>query len=80
MTTRLLCLSGDSPNAQVKMTNEHLDQKWAEIEARMRRFELTASPQDKMMLDCMVRDWEAKMKLKLQDEESKEIPRSLPPS
>jgi len=34
----------------------------------MRRFEETASPQDKMFLDCMVRDWEAKMKLKLQDE------------
>ena len=37
------------------MTNEYLDQKWAEIEARMRRFELTASPQDKMMLDSMAR-------------------------
>ena len=57
------------------MTNEYLDQKWAEIEARMRRFELTASPHDKMMLDCMVRDWEAKMKLKLQDEKiQSEIP------
>ena len=60
------------------MTNEYLDQKWAEIEARMRRFELTASPQDKMMLDCRVRDWEAKMKLKLQHDET--IQSSLPPS
>ena len=50
------------------MTQEYLDQKWAEIEERMRRFEETASPQDKMMLDCMVRDWEAKMKLKIQDD------------
>ena len=50
------------------MTDEYLDQKWAEIEARMQRFEETASPHDKMMLDCMVRDWEAKMKLKIQDE------------
>tara|TARA_R100000278_G_C5364551_1_gene126629 strand:- start:21 stop:206 length:186 start_codon:yes stop_codon:yes gene_type:complete len=58
------------------MTNEYLDQKWADIEARMRRFELTASAQDKMMLDCMVRDWEAKMKLKLQDEK---IQGALPP-
>jgi len=49
------------------MTDEYLDGKWAEIEARMQRFEETASPHDKMMLDCMVRDWEAKMKLKLQD-------------
>jgi hypothetical protein len=49
------------------MTEEYLNRKWAEIEARVKRFEETASPHDKMMLDCMVRDWEAKMKLKLQD-------------
>lgn len=60
------------------MSEEYLDRKWAEIEERMRRFEATASSHDKMMLDCMVRDWEAKMKLKLQDEEvqSKISPRS----
>jgi hypothetical protein len=58
------------------MTDEYLQRKWAEIEARMRRFEETASPQDKMMLDCMVRDWEAKMKLKLQDEA---IQNQIPP-
>jgi len=51
-----------------RMTDEYMDEQWARIEARMRRFEETASPQDKMFLDCMVRDWEAKMKLKLQDE------------
>tara|TARA_R100001591_G_scaffold104813_1_gene112596 strand:+ start:62 stop:226 length:165 start_codon:yes stop_codon:yes gene_type:complete len=45
-----------------------MDKQWAKIEARMKRFEETASSHDKMMLDCMVRDWEAKMKLKLQDE------------
>ena len=50
------------------MTDEYMDAKWAKIEARMKRFEETASSHDKMMLDCMVRDWEAKMKLKLQDE------------
>jgi hypothetical protein len=50
------------------MTDEYMNEQWAKIEARMRRFEETASPQDKMFLDCMVRDWEAKMKLKLQDE------------
>ena len=61
---------------QVQMTDEYMDKQWAKIEARMRRFEETASPHDKMMLDCMVRDWEAKMKLKLQDEE---IQSSLPP-
>jgi len=50
------------------MTDEYMDEQWSKIEDRMRRFEETASSHDKMMLDCMVRDWEAKMKLKLQDE------------
>ena len=59
------------------MTDEYMDEQWDKIEARMRRFEETASPHDKMMLDCMVRDWEAKMKLKLQDEE---IHGTIPPS
>ena len=59
------------------MTDEYLDRKWAEIEARMKRFEETASPHDKMMLDCMVRDWEAKMKLKLQQHET--IQSTIPP-
>jgi len=49
------------------MTDEYMDRKWAEIEERMRRFEATASAHDKMMLDCMIRDWEAKMKLKTQN-------------
>lgn len=49
------------------MTDEYLDRKWAEIEERMRRFEATASSHDKMMLDCMIRDYEAKMKLKIQN-------------
>ena len=59
------------------MTDEYMDKQWAKIEARMKRFEETASPHDKMMLDCMVRDWEAKMKLKLQDET---IQSAIPPS
>ena len=54
-----------------------MDKQWEKIEARMKRFEETASSHDKMMLDCMVRDWEAKMKLKLQDEE---IQSTIPPS
>jgi len=49
------------------MTDEYMDEQWAKIEDRMRRFEETASYQDKMMLDCMVRDWEAKMRLKMQN-------------
>jgi len=55
-----------------RMTDEYMDELWAKIEARMRRFEETASHQDKMILDCMVRDWEAKMKLKIQNEKEKE--------
>ena len=58
------------------MTDEYMDKQWEKIEARMRRFEETASHHDKMMLDCMVRDWEAKMKLKLQDET---IQSTIPP-
>lgn len=58
------------------MTDEYMDKQWAKIEARMKRFEETASSHDKMMLDCMVRDWEAKMKLKLQDES---IQNQIPP-
>ena len=58
------------------MTDDYLNNQWSKIEARMKRFEETASPHDKMMLDCMVRDWEAKMKLKLQDEE---IQSTIPP-
>ena len=59
------------------MTDEYMDEKWAKIEARMKRFEETASSHDKMMLDCMVRDWEAKMKLKLQNEA---LQGKIPPS
>ena len=50
------------------VSDEYLDKKWKEIEERMMRFEQTASYKDKMILDCMVRDWESKMKLKLQNE------------
>jgi len=53
------------------MTDEYMDKQWAKIEARMKRFEETASPQDKLFLDCMVRDWEAKMRLKLKMENQK---------
>ena len=41
-----------------------MDKQWAKIEPH-EAFE-KPHPHDKMMLDCMVRDWEAKMKLKLQ--------------
>ena len=37
--------------------------------AKVRR---TSSPQDKMILDCMVRNWEAKMRLKLKQSDAYE--------
>ena len=55
-----------------RMTDEYMDELWAKIEARMKRFEETASHQDKMILDCMVRDWEAKMRLKLKQSDAYE--------
>ncbi len=54
------------------MTDEYMKNKWQEIEARLQRLEETASPQDKMILDCMVRDWEAKMRLKLKQSDAYE--------
>ena len=54
------------------MTDEYMDEQWAKIEARMRKFEETSDPQDKMILECMVRDWEAKQRLILQNEKEKE--------
>lgn len=54
------------------MTDEYLEKKWQEIEALLQRFEETASTQDKMILDCMVRDWEAKMRLKLKQSDAYE--------
>jgi len=50
------------------MTDEYMNELWLEVEERMQRYELTNNPQDKMFIDCMVRDYESKMKLKLQDE------------
>jgi hypothetical protein len=58
-----------SKSTQQMVNDEYLDKKWKEIEERMMRFEQTASYKDKMMLECMVADYEAKMKLKLQDEQ-----------
>tara|TARA_R100001460_G_scaffold106321_1_gene153743 strand:- start:170 stop:325 length:156 start_codon:yes stop_codon:yes gene_type:complete len=49
------------------MTDEYMDELWLEVEERMERYERTKNPQDKMFLDCMVRDYESKMKLKLKE-------------
>jgi hypothetical protein len=51
------------------------------IDNKMQAYELYRRPQDKMMLECMVADYEAKMKLKLQDEaeSSTQIQGQVPP-
>ena len=46
-----------------------MDELMRRIDNKMQAYELYRRPQDKMMLECMLQDYEAKMKLKLQDDE-----------
>mgnify|MGYP003136360330 CR=1 FL=1 len=57
------------------LTDEYMDELMRRIDSKMQAYELYRRPQDKMILDCMVRDYEAKMKLKLQEDETSPIPR-----
>jgi len=59
------------------MTDEYMNNMWAEIERRMDEYDASPTPTRKTMLECMVADYEAKMKLKLQDET--QIQSTLPP-
>jgi hypothetical protein len=59
------------------MTDEYMDELMRRIDNKMQAYELYRRPQDKMMLECMLQDYEAKQKLKLQDEE---IQGEVPPS
>ena len=43
------------------------------IDRKMQAYELYRRPRDKMMLECMLRDYESKQKLMMQDEKLKEI-------
>ena len=57
-----------------------MDELMRRIDNKMQAYELYRRPQDKMMLECMVADYEAKMKLKLQDEAKEEtISGTIPP-
>ena len=49
------------------------------IDNKMQAYELYRRPQDKMMLECMLQDYEAKQKLMMQDEKLKEIPSPFSP-
>lgn len=55
------------------MTDEHMTYLAEAIDRKMRAYELYRRPRDKMMLECMLRDYEAKQKLMMQDEKLKEI-------
>ena len=59
------------------MTDEHMQYLEEAIDRKMQAYELYRRPRDKMMLECMVRDYEAKQKLILQDEK---IQSTIPPS
>lgn len=62
------------------MTDEYMDELMRRIDNKMQAYELYRRPQDKMILECMVADYEAKQKLKLQDEAEKEaFPSEIPP-
>lgn len=49
------------------------------IDNMMQRYELYRNPKDAMILDCMVRDYEAKKRIMMQNEKLKEISSSFPP-
>ena len=46
----------------------------------MQRYEKEGNPSDAMILDCMVRDYEAKQRLMMQNEKLKEVQSPFPPS
>jgi len=62
------------------MTDEHMQYLEEAIDRKMQAYELYRRPRDKMMLECMLQDYEAKQRLLLQDEKQKEtISGAVPP-
>ena len=55
------------------MTDEYMDELASRIDNMMQRYELHRIPRDRMMLECMLRDYEAKQKLMMQNEKLKEV-------
>ena len=55
------------------MTDEYMYELASRIDNMMQRYELYRIPRDKMILECMLRDYEAKQRLMIQDEKLKEI-------
>jgi len=54
------------------MTEEYMTMLQERICKIMQRYEKHGNPSDAMILDCMVRDYEAKQRLILQNEKEKE--------
>jgi len=50
------------------MTDEYMDELASRIDNMMQRYELYRNPNDKMILECMLRDYEAKQRLMIQNE------------
>ena len=61
------------------LTEEYMGELMRRIDNKMQAYELYRRPQDKMMLECMLQDYEAKQKLMMQDEKLKEIPSPFSP-
>ena len=59
------------------MTDEYMEHLAEAIARKMQAYEMHGRSRDKMMLECMMRDYEAKQKLILQDEK---IQSTIPPS
>ena len=62
------------------MTEEYMEELAQRIDNMMQRYELYRNPSDAMILDCMVRDYEAKQRLMMQNEKLKEVQSPFPPS
>ena len=56
----------------IKMTEEYMTMLQERICKMMQRYEKHGNSNDAMILDCMVRDYEAKQRLILQNEKEKE--------
>ena len=63
-----------------RMTDEYMTMLQVRICDVMQRYEKERNPNDAMILDCMLRDYEAKQRLMMQNEKLKEIQSPFPPS
>ena len=51
------------------LSDEFMDSLWKKIEVALDKYERDPSSTNKMIVECMILDYEAKQNLKLQDEE-----------